>query len=35
LTIFPDAGHMLPLERVAGVAGRISALVASAVTADR
>jgi pimeloyl-ACP methyl ester carboxylesterase len=35
LTIFPDAGHMLPLERVAGVAGRISALVAGAVTAHR
>jgi pimeloyl-ACP methyl ester carboxylesterase len=26
LTIFPEAGHMLPVERVAGVAGRISAL---------
>lgn len=30
LTIFPGAGHMLPVERVAGVAGRISALVAGA-----
>ncbi len=28
LTVFPGAGHMLPLERVAGVAGRLSALVA-------
>jgi pimeloyl-ACP methyl ester carboxylesterase len=26
LTIFPDAGHMLPVERVAGVASRIDAL---------
>lgn len=30
LTIFPDAGHMLPLERVSGVAGRIAALAAHA-----
>lgn len=30
LTIFPDAGHMLPLERVAGVSGRIGALVRGA-----
>jgi pimeloyl-ACP methyl ester carboxylesterase len=30
LTIFPDAGHMLPLERVSGVASRISALAANA-----
>lgn len=33
LTIFPEAGHMLPVERVAGVAGRISALVNRAVPA--
>jgi len=33
LTIFPDAGHMLPVERVAGVAGRLSALVRGAVPA--
>ncbi|MBW0118923.1 alpha/beta fold hydrolase, partial [Pseudonocardia abyssalis] len=31
LTIFPDAGHMLPVERVAGVAGRLGALVRGAV----
>ena len=31
LTIFPDAGHMVPVERVAGVAGRISALVHGAL----
>lgn len=31
LTIFPEAGHMLPVERVGGVAGRISALVNRAV----
>jgi len=30
LTVFPDAGHMLPVERVTGVAARISALVADA-----
>lgn len=30
LTIFPDAGHMLPVERVAGVAGRLGALVRGA-----
>jgi pimeloyl-ACP methyl ester carboxylesterase len=30
LTIFPDAGHMLPLERVSGVASRIAALAADA-----
>jgi pimeloyl-ACP methyl ester carboxylesterase len=35
LTVFPDAGHMLPVERVAGVAGRIGALVHEAVTAGR
>jgi pimeloyl-ACP methyl ester carboxylesterase len=35
LTIFPDAGHMLPLERVAGVAGRLSALVSGAVSTAR
>lgn len=28
--IFPEAGHMLPVERVGGVAGRIGALVAGA-----
>jgi pimeloyl-ACP methyl ester carboxylesterase len=33
LTIYPEAGHMLPLERVAGVAGRISALVTAALAA--
>jgi pimeloyl-ACP methyl ester carboxylesterase len=31
LTIFPEAGHMVPVERVAGVAGRISALAAARV----
>jgi pimeloyl-ACP methyl ester carboxylesterase len=35
LTIFPDAGHMLPLERVSGVAGRIAALVAEAAAPAR
>lgn len=30
LTIFPDAGHMLPLERVSGVARRIAALASGA-----
>jgi pimeloyl-ACP methyl ester carboxylesterase len=30
LTIFPGAGHMLPVERVAGVAGRLGALVRGA-----
>lgn len=30
LTIFPEAGHMLPLERVAGVSGRLGALVRGA-----
>jgi pimeloyl-ACP methyl ester carboxylesterase len=33
LTIYPEAGHMLPLERVAGVAARISALVTAALAA--
>jgi pimeloyl-ACP methyl ester carboxylesterase len=33
LTIFPGAGHMLPLERAAGVATRIAALAAGAVSA--
>lgn len=33
LTIFPDAGHMLPLERLAGVSGRLGALVRGALTA--
>lgn len=28
LTVFPDAGHMLPLERVAGVASRLGRLAA-------
>jgi pimeloyl-ACP methyl ester carboxylesterase len=32
LTIFPEAGHMLPLERTAGVADRIAALARAAVT---
>jgi pimeloyl-ACP methyl ester carboxylesterase len=31
LTIFPDAGHMLPLERVSGVGSRIAALATYAV----
>ncbi|BBF99971.1 MULTISPECIES: alpha/beta fold hydrolase [Pseudonocardia] len=35
LTVFPDAGHMLPVERVAGVAARIGALVRGTVRADR
>lgn len=30
LTIYPDAGHMLPVERVLGVAGHLSALIAGA-----
>jgi pimeloyl-ACP methyl ester carboxylesterase len=30
LTIFPEAGHVLPLERVSGVASRIAALAADA-----
>ncbi len=30
LTIFPDAGHMLPLERVSDVVSRIAALAATA-----
>lgn len=30
LTVFPDAGHMLPVERVSGVAGRIADLVRGA-----
>jgi len=33
LSIFPEAGHMLPVERAAGVAGRISALASGALTA--
>lgn len=33
LSIFPGSGHMLPVERSAGVAGRISALVDGARTA--
>jgi pimeloyl-ACP methyl ester carboxylesterase len=33
LTIFPGAGHMLPLERAGSVAGRIAALAARAVAA--
>jgi pimeloyl-ACP methyl ester carboxylesterase len=32
-TIFPEAGHMLPLERTSGVAERIGALARAAVTA--
>jgi pimeloyl-ACP methyl ester carboxylesterase len=35
LTLFPDAGHMLPLERADGVASRIAALVGAAVPAAR
>jgi pimeloyl-ACP methyl ester carboxylesterase len=34
-TIYPGAGHMLPLERAVGVGARISALVAGAALADR
>lgn len=30
LTVFPDAGHMLPVERVGGVTARIAALVRQA-----
>jgi pimeloyl-ACP methyl ester carboxylesterase len=30
LTVYPDAGHMLPLERVDGVTAKLSALVAAA-----
>ena len=33
LTVFPDAGHMLPVERVGGVAARIAALVRHAAGA--
>jgi pimeloyl-ACP methyl ester carboxylesterase len=33
LTVFPGAGHMLQLERVSGVAGRIAALAAGAASA--
>jgi pimeloyl-ACP methyl ester carboxylesterase len=32
LTVFPDAGHMLQLERVSSVAGRIAALAAGAAS---
>ncbi|WP_181782130.1 alpha/beta fold hydrolase [Pseudonocardia pini] len=35
LTLFPEAGHMLPVERPAGVARRIAALVEAAVPARR
>ncbi len=34
MTIFPDAGHMLPVERVDGVTARIAALVQQAATSD-
>lgn len=34
-SIFPDAGHMLPLERVSGVADRIAALARTAAGAPR
>jgi pimeloyl-ACP methyl ester carboxylesterase len=34
-TIFPDAGHMLPLERARGVADRITALARTAAPAPR
>lgn len=34
LTIFPEAGHMLPLERVAGVSGRLGSLVRGAAAAS-
>ncbi|RZT84114.1 pimeloyl-ACP methyl ester carboxylesterase [Pseudonocardia sediminis] len=33
MTIFPDAGHMLPVERVGGVATRIAALARQAAAA--
>jgi len=33
LTLFPDAGHMLPLERTDGVANRIAALLDAPVGA--
>jgi pimeloyl-ACP methyl ester carboxylesterase len=32
LTIFPEAGHMLPVERVAGVSARLHALARTAAT---
>lgn len=35
LTIFPKAGHMLPVERVAGVENRIGDLVRNAIAAAR
>ncbi len=35
LTVFPGAGHMVPLERVAGVSGRLGALVRGATPARR
>lgn len=35
LTVFPGAGHMVPLERVSGVAGRIGALVRGATGSAR
>jgi pimeloyl-ACP methyl ester carboxylesterase len=35
LTVFPDAGHMLQLERVSGVSGRLGALVRGATSATR
>jgi pimeloyl-ACP methyl ester carboxylesterase len=33
LTLFPDAGHMLPLERTDGVESRLRALIGAAVSA--
>ncbi|MGH3564594.1 MAG: alpha/beta fold hydrolase [Pseudonocardia sp.] len=35
LTIFPKAGHMLPVERVAGVENRIGDLVRNTIAAER
>ncbi|MEJ3656747.1 alpha/beta hydrolase [Actinomycetes bacterium KLBMP 9759] len=35
LTVFPDAGHMVPVERVAGVAARISALAVGVRQGER
>lgn len=35
MTVFPDAGHMLPVERVTGVAARIAALAHRATAARR
>ena len=34
LTVFPGAGHMLPVERTAGVAARLATLVRGALVLD-